>query len=210
MNRLLLVVTLPICLLLDTRFVFAEAIVERASLILGIETYTLLAPGNRIDLSEDLEIVLGYPSSCRSEHIIGGEVVVGDEKSLIQGGSVSVEQMGCGQKLALSQDETEQSGASAWRSGDGENVVVFTRAPVLIFADPPQGVFFSVNGGFEAKFLLPLRNGAVDFRRLDIELEYGKSYKLETSAGKNYWIRLSGSVDRDLHSSSVSRYVILK
>ena len=96
--------------------------------------------GNRqvIKLGPSDVLVLSYLKSCEHETITGGTVVVGSERSDVQGGEVVRTKVPCdGGNIQLSAQQAGQSAASAFRL-QSANIVktLYARAPVVQLPRP--------------------------------------------------------------------------
>lgn len=99
----------------------------------GIEFMDYVGSGQFIKLEPGDVLVLSYLKSCEHETIVGGVVIVGTERSNVQGGQVARSKVACdGGKIRLSARETSNSAATAFRlqSADTEPTL-FARAPVI-------------------------------------------------------------------------------
>lgn len=78
-------------------------------------------------------LVLSYLKSCEHETITGGTVVVGSERSDVQGGQVVRTKVPCdGGNIQLSAQQAGQSAASAFRLQSADTVkTLYARAPMV-------------------------------------------------------------------------------
>ena len=83
-------------------------------------------------------LVLSYLKSCEHETITGGTVVVGSERSEVQGGQVVRAKVPCdGGNIQLSAEQAGQSAASAFRLQSANTVkTLYARAPVVQLPRP--------------------------------------------------------------------------
>jgi len=98
-----------------------------------VEFMDYVGSGQVIKLAPTDTLVLSYLKSCEHETITGGSVVVGAERSDVQGGRVVRAKVRCdGGKMRLSAQQASQSAASAFRlqSADGQPTL-FARSPVV-------------------------------------------------------------------------------
>ena len=96
--------------------------------------------GNRqvIKLGPSDVLVLSYLKSCEHETITGGTVVVGVERSEVQGGQIIRTKVPCdGGNIQLSAQQANQSAASSFRL-QSANIVktLYARAPVVQLPRP--------------------------------------------------------------------------
>ena len=81
-----------------------------------VEFMDYVGSGQVIKLAPRDVLVLSYLKSCEHETITGGSVVVGTERSEVQGGKVVRAKVPCdGGKMKLSSQQAASSGASAFR-----------------------------------------------------------------------------------------------
>src|SRR3954452_12952749 len=81
-----------------------------------IEFMDYVGKGQVIKLEPSDVLVLSYLKSCEHETITGGSVVVGAERSEIQGGQIARAKVLCdGGKMRLSSQQASKSAASAYR-----------------------------------------------------------------------------------------------
>jgi hypothetical protein len=99
----------------------------------GVEFMDYVGNFQVIRLESKDVLVLSYLKSCEHETITGGTVVVGSERSDVQGGRVVRTKVPCdGGKMRLSAQQASQSAASAFRlqSADSQPTL-FARSPVI-------------------------------------------------------------------------------
>jgi hypothetical protein len=96
--------------------------------------------GNRqvIKLAPSDVLVLSYLKSCEHETITGGTVVVGSERSEVQGGQVVRTKVPCdGGNIQLSAQQANQSAASSFRLQSADTVkTLYALAPVVQLPRP--------------------------------------------------------------------------
>jgi len=96
--------------------------------------------GNRqvIKLAPSDVLVLSYLKSCEHETITGGTVVVGSERSDVQGGQVVRTKVPCdGGNIQLSAELANQSAASSFRLQSANTVkTLYARAPMVQIPRP--------------------------------------------------------------------------
>lgn len=137
-----------------------------------VQAFSLLAENATFDLAKGETIVLGYLKSCTRETITGGSVTIGAKESVVEGGVVRREQTECAvNKLALTADESQQSGVIAFR---GTVKHIFTRQPIIMAEKSVDVIIKPVEGG-ETWEIKP-ENGRVDFRAAKLEMQPGTNY----------------------------------
>jgi hypothetical protein len=89
--------------------------------------------GQVIKLEPRDVLVLSYLKSCEHETITGGTVIVGAERSDIQGGQIARAKVLCdGGKMRLSSQQASKSAASAYRLQSAKiEPTLYARAPVV-------------------------------------------------------------------------------
>jgi hypothetical protein len=98
-----------------------------------IEFMDYVGMGQVIKLEPRDVLVLSYLKSCEHETITGGTVVVGSERSNVQGGQVVRAKVPCGGgKMQLSAQQANKSAASTFRVQSAEiQPTLYARAPVV-------------------------------------------------------------------------------
>src|SRR6266566_2766066 len=98
-----------------------------------IEFMDYVGNGQVIKLEPSDVLVLSYLKSCEHETITGGTVVVGTERSEVQGGKVVRDKVPCdGGKMKLSYQQAAASGASAFRLQSAEvRPTLYAQAPMI-------------------------------------------------------------------------------
>ncbi len=157
----------------------------------GVAFMDYLVPGQVIDLKSNGTLKLGYLRSCFSETITGGRVVIGRERSAVEGGKIERRRVECdGGNLKLSD---EQAGKSA--------VLVLRRPPAPRGGSIPRPAFKIY--GASPIIKTAGSAGAVSFERLDrpepgidVELRGGTADLAATgrslAPGGLYWARAGG------------------
>jgi hypothetical protein len=100
----------------------------------GVEFMDYVGTGQVIKLAPHDVLVLSYLKSCEHETITGGTVVVGADRSQIQGGTVARSKVACdGGKIALTSAEASNSAATAFRvqSASATPATLYARAPII-------------------------------------------------------------------------------
>lgn len=98
-----------------------------------VEFMDYVGPGQVIALAAKDTLVLSYLRSCEHETITGGKVMVGMERSEIQGGQVVRSKVPCdGGKIDLTAQQASVSGASAFRLQSADiRPTLYARSPVV-------------------------------------------------------------------------------
>ena len=113
------------------------AIVEDVSGVGDLRVMQYVYPGRRLVLGADQHVVLGYLASCLIEAITGGEVTVGTERSQVIGGIVQRHKVECSaNRLLLTREETERSGAMVYRDPLQPQVTIFGLSPAISLTRP--------------------------------------------------------------------------
>jgi len=101
----------------------------------GVDFMDYVGSGQVIKLAPHDTLVLSYLQSCEQETITGGTVIVGTERSAVQGGQVARTKAPCdGGKIRLSDAEASKSAASAFRVQSAETeITLYAQAPALAF-----------------------------------------------------------------------------
>jgi len=98
-----------------------------------VEFMDYLGTGQVIKLEPRDVLVLSYLKSCEYETITGGIVIVGAERSEVQGGKIARTKVLCdGGKMRLTSQEANTSAASAFRlQSVSHEPTLYARAPVI-------------------------------------------------------------------------------
>src|SRR3954468_6913658 len=159
------------------------AIVEDVRGNPGVEFMDYLSPGRVIKLQSRDVIVLGYLSSCWSESISGGTVVVGRELSEVQGGRVTRTKVKCdGGRMELTARQANQSAGASFRAPDDDLQVIYGLSPffqatgraalLVVRLDDPAEYFtadLTGKGGSALSYY--------DFSEAQIMLKAGRTYR---------------------------------
>jgi hypothetical protein len=98
-----------------------------------IEFMDYVGAGQVIKLAPRDTLVLSYLKSCAHETITGGTVLVGSEKSEVQGGRITRSKVACnGGKMQLAAAEANASGASSFRLQSADIRPVLYALPPMI------------------------------------------------------------------------------
>jgi hypothetical protein len=89
--------------------------------------------GQVIKLGPSGALVLSYLKSCEHEVITGGTVIVGSDRSEVDGGKVTRTKVACdGGKLELSSQQATETAATAFRLQNAPHeTVLYARAPMI-------------------------------------------------------------------------------
>ena len=110
---LLIFLLLPVSSLLAGPVALVEEVQSENSVL---KEFDFLSSGDEFELSANDSITLGYINSCVRERIQGGNVIIGDDQSLVIGGKVERTITECdGGALDLSADKASKSGAMTFR-----------------------------------------------------------------------------------------------
>ena len=152
----------------------------------GVASMDYLAAGRVIDLGANGTLKLGYLRSCLSETITGGHVVIGRERSRVDGGKLVRRRVECdGGSLRLSD---EQAGKSAVlvlrrppRAGGGSmphpSFKIYGASPVVKIAGDAVSVSIERLDRSGPAIDVVLRGGTVDFAATGRSLEPGGIYR---------------------------------
>ena len=160
------------------------AIVEEASADAPVQVFSYLSQGRVIDLGAEAEVVLGYLHSCVQEHMRGGVVTIGTERSLIRGGQRSAMELDCGASADLSQAEAERGAVLVMRKpASGARPIKLTSvSPLIAPKRPASSVRLTRLDRSEPVMTLELQGGVADLASLGNALDRGGSYRIETGA----------------------------
>lgn len=113
------------------------AIVEDVSGVGDLSVMQYVYPGRRLALGSDQQLVLGYLASCLVETITGGEVTIGTERSQVVNGIVQRRKIECtANRLLLTREESERSGAMVYRDPLQPQVTIFGLSPAISISSP--------------------------------------------------------------------------
>ena len=146
----------------------------------GLTEFSVLNLGTEFKLAPGETITIGYLSSCISETITGGVVLVGDKQSQVTGGKVELEEGGqCGEpRLSLSAAESQQSATIAMR-GPGVRHV-FTQTPLLL-GNEGEKLSLKIVSVEDGKAVGTFQSeiGRIDLAAEKLELKPGKTYLIQ-------------------------------
>ena len=105
-----------------------------------VEFMDYVGTGQVIKLQPRDVLVLSYLKSCEHETITGGTVIVGAERSEVQGGKIARAKVPCdGGKIQLTTPTGEQSAATAFRlQSAAHEPTLYALAPMIQFPKAPS------------------------------------------------------------------------
>lgn len=164
-------------------FAKATAIVEEASGSLTIGLFDVLEEGDEVDLGESGTLTLGYFSSCVSETITGGRVIVGSRQSEVLNGDVVRTTVECdGGNVMLSESQQAQSGADVFRDETRKQknakYVSFGDQPILIFSEPAKSLRIRRVDDDGIDEIITINGSIANFEVLGVRLSVGGIYQV--------------------------------
>lgn len=169
----------------------SEAVVEKSSFPLGLSDFSFLPTGYELNLYSDLTVVLGYPDSCRRERITGGTVIIGEGRSSTKDSEVEVEEFLCNIKISLKNEERQDSGAAAWRTSAGANIILYTKHPIFVFRAETNQLFIEKQGKIGRSMVIDVKESYIDFKNLGKIFERGEKYRIRSDTGNQMTIAIS-------------------
>jgi hypothetical protein len=159
------------------------AIVEDASVSLTVGLFDVLKEGDEVDLGELGTVTLGYFSSCVSETITGGRVIVGSEQSEVFDGDVARTTVECdGGNVILSESQQAQSGADVFRDETQKQknakYVSFSDQPILIFSEPIRSLRIRRVDDDGIDKIIDINGAVANFEVLGVQLSVGGIYQV--------------------------------
>jgi hypothetical protein len=176
-------VTLNLAIASDTAIgqsVVPAAIVEDASDNAPVALFDYLTPGQRIELRADQTIVIGYLASCRLEAISGGIVIVGEERSIVDGGKLEAERVECdGGRIELTRENAAASGVAVYRAGAKIDQTLYSATPLFLLpaAETTELIEVERLDRTEAIHHFSARSGRLDLAEAGEYLNPGGIYK---------------------------------
>jgi hypothetical protein len=152
------------------------------------EAFDELKAGERIELGANGRAIIGYFGSCARETIAGGTIVIGQDQSQVEGGTVTRETVACeATQLVLTEQEAGTSATIVFRGPPWEKwvrQVVPSPSPVVL----ASGTSLQIKrlDEDEQPMTLPLTDGHVDLSAAKIALAPGGYYEL--TAGKKQMV----------------------
>ena len=170
------------------------AIVEDASGSLTVGLFDVLKEGDEVDLGELGTLTLGYFSSCISETITGGRVIIGSEQSEVFNGDVARTTVECdGGNVMLSESQQAQSGADVFRDETQKQknakYVLFSDQPILIFSEPIRSFRIRRVDDDGIDKIIDINGAVANFEVLGVELSAGGIYQVRIRDRRFYLMR---------------------
>lgn len=155
------------------------AIVESISAATeGLAFMDYLEEGQIIDLKAGEILILGYLFSCWEERIVGGRVIVGREKSIVENGKVQREQVDCdGGAIRLSVDQADKSGVWVFRKPPKRRLTLYGVSPVLLLSGAGGSVTIERLDKPGARLTLTIEGRFVDLAESSTTLVPGAIYR---------------------------------
>jgi hypothetical protein len=180
--RYLLMILVVVCAV-SISFAKDAAIVEDASVSLKVGLFDVLKEGDEVDLGELGTVTLGYFSSCVSETITGGRVIVGSEQSEVFDGDVARTTVECdGGNVILSESQQAQSGADVFRDETQKQknakYVSFSDQPILIFSEPIRSLRIRRVDDDGIDKIIDINGAVANFEVLGVQLSVGGIYQV--------------------------------
>ena len=161
------------------------AIVEAVSTGAPVALFSYLSQGQLISLDADAEVQIGYLHSCVQEHVRGGVITIGRDRSHVAGGRRTETVLDCRGAIAkLSRAEIERGAAIVMRESVSTvpQVVIASTSPVIATRKPATSIQLRRLDRDESARSLTLHNGAVDLAALGVDLHRGGIYRIEADS----------------------------
>ena len=155
----------------------------------SLQLFEFVEAGRIIKLAAGERIVLGYMSGCLQEEIIGGVVTVGNQKSTVNGGRISVETVECdGGGLVLTAEQKGKSGVQVVRADEASGASGEKRPSLTVYSANPLIVAAGATGSVRVERLdrgattleIPLIKGIADLAVTKNRLSPGGIYEATT------------------------------
>ena len=147
-----------------------------------------LEPGTIIQLKTNGLLVLGYMNSCIQESIVGGNVTIGEEKSVVVEGQVTRKTLTCGgnTKVSVTRNKKGDAGAVVFRNKKHSKRFkaeheVHGISPFIFITDGSGKISIARVDGKGKKYEFAVDTGVVDLAQKGIKLRRNISYLLETN-----------------------------
>ena len=178
-----LLIILVVAFAVSSSFAEDTAIVEDASGSLKVGLFDVLKEGDEVDLGESGTLTLGYFSSCVSEVITGGRVIVGSRQSEVFDGDVARTTVECdGGNVMLSESQQAQSGADVFRDElqkqNNAKYVSFSDQPILIFFEPIKSLRIRRVDDDGIDKIIDINGAVANFEVLGVQLSAGGIYQV--------------------------------
>lgn len=156
------------------------AIVEEAPARTGVVFMDYLEAGHAFELAPAEKLIVNYLKSCLRETIVGGQVVIGFEKSALEGGQISREEIDCsGRGMKLSPDQAQESGVLVYRDMDKYGALAASYGTQPLFAPVQSGqLIIHRIDTFEKPREVVARDARLDLLELNVSLTPGGVYRL--------------------------------
>jgi len=196
-----LLIILVVAFAVSSSFAKDAAIVEDASGSLTVGLFDVLKEGDEVDLSESGALTLGYFSSCISETITGGRVIVGSRQSEVFDGDVARTTVECdGGNVMLSESQQAQSGADVFRDEiqkqKNAKYVSFSDQPILIFFEPIKSLRIRRVDDDGIDKIIAINGAVANFEVLDVRLSVGGIYQVRIRDRRFYLMPQERSSNR--------------
>jgi len=196
-----LLIILVVAFAVSSSFAKDAAIVEDASGSLTVGLFDVLKEGDEVDLSESGALTLGYFSSCISETITGGRVIVGSRQSEVFDGDVARTTVECdGGNVMLSEPQQAQSGADVFRDEiqkqKNAKYVSFSDQPILIFSEPIKSLRIRRVDDDGIDKIIAINGAVANFEVLDVRLSVGGIYQVRIRDRRFYLMPQERSSNR--------------
>ena len=178
-----LLIILVVAFAVSSSFAKDAAIVEDASGSLTVGLFDVLKEGDEVDLGESGTLTLGYFSSCVSEAITGGHVIIGLRQSEVFDGDVARTTVACdGGNVMLSESQQAQSGADVFRDElqkqNNAKYVSFSDQPILIFFEPIKSLRIRRVDDDGIDKIIDINGAVANFEVLGVQLSAGGIYQV--------------------------------
>jgi hypothetical protein len=161
-----------------------------------VQIMDLLWAGQSLTLGDNVQISIGYMDTCRSEKITGGNIIIGTEKSTVDGGEIEAKQLDCGQKIQGKFEGGKTVALTAvFRNSNAQNTpkldrTIYSLYPAVIAKEGGQVVVIRLDKKNAKPLELSLENGRIDFHSLNLPLSSGGVYRISVGQG-NQVIKIS-------------------
>lgn len=187
-----------------------SAIVEDVQGIAALSRLDLLIPGKEIDLGDRGRLVLGYFNSCWQDAVTGGRLLVGEQKSVVKGGTMIRRRVDCDPSRTpdtKTSREAKARGLSA--EAPAPHLVLFGRSPIVLVGQPNVKLLIE---RIDSRTLtriteIDLTTDRLDLADRNIALEAGSIYRL-SAAGSLLLIKIDPIAESG-RTPAVGRLVML-
>lgn len=154
-----------------------------------VQLMDYLEPGMVIELAPNETLTVGYLLSCVQETITGGQVTIGEDESVVSGGTVDTTEVDCdgGPIVAAVGGAEVEAGAAAFRSGAAKELplpdrIIFGLSPIVKLSKNAPSLTLTRLDEEEGEKAISTSSRIVDFEKLGLILAHGGTYTL--TAGK--------------------------